>query len=87
MNDRVRGDEPEEQWFRPPTAREHRIGGWLFIGFALFFVALFCVLSGWWFRWVMGGLGVYSLIHGLRHLRDARGSKEPVNDGRDVGTL
>jgi len=61
-----------EQWFRPPTRREHRIAGWLFIGFGVFFVMLFVVLHGWWFRWVIVGLGVYSCVHGLRHLQDAR---------------
>lgn len=67
--------EGHEEWFRPPTAKEHRIGGFLFIGFGLFFVALFFVLAGWWFRWVICGLGVYSFLHGFRHLQDARRTK------------
>ena len=66
---------PEEQWFRAPTRREHRIAGWLFIGFGVFFIALFFVLAGWWFRWVICGLGLYSILHGLRHLRDANRSE------------
>jgi len=75
VNDDVKQPENDQaEWFRPPTAREHRIGGWLFIGFALFFIALFFVLAGWWFRWVICGLGVYSFVHGVRHLQDARRS-------------
>ena len=58
--------------FRPPTRREHRIAAGLFVGFAVFFVLLYIVLSGWWFRWVILGLGVWSLVHGLRHWADAR---------------
>jgi hypothetical protein len=63
--------------FRPPTAREHRIAGWLFIGFAVFFFLLFVVLAGWWFRWVIVGLGVYSFLHGVKHLQDARRPQQP----------
>jgi hypothetical protein len=59
-----------DEAFRAPTAREHRIAAGLFIGFGLFFVALFFVLSGWWFRWVILGLGGYSILEGLKHLRD-----------------
>jgi fatty acid desaturase len=66
-------NEPEElgdpDWFRAPTARERWIGGALFIGFGVFFVALFIVLSGWWFRWVILVLGGYSMVIGLKHLR------------------
>ena len=58
--------------FRAPTPREHRIAGWLFIAFAVFFVMLFFVLQGWWFRWVIVALGVYSFLYGVRHLQDAR---------------
>ena len=64
----------QDHWFRAPTPREHRIAGWLFIGFGLFFIALFFVLAGWWFRWVICALGGYSFLHGLQHLRDARRS-------------
>ena len=56
-------------WFRPPTRREHRIAAFLFVGFGLFFVALFLVTAGFWFRWVVLALGVYSVLHGVRHAR------------------
>ena len=58
--------------FRGPTPREHRIAAALFVGFAVFFVLLYVVLSGWWFRWVILGLGVWSFVYGLRHWADAR---------------
>jgi uncharacterized membrane protein len=58
--------------FRGPTPREHRIAAGLFIGFGVFFAMLFVVLSGWWFRWVILGLAVYSLVYALRHWSDAR---------------
>ncbi len=47
----------DPDWFREPSRKEHRIGGFLFLGFSLFFFLLFPVLAGWWFRWVMLGLG------------------------------
>jgi hypothetical protein len=56
------------EWFRPPTRREHAIGAALFVGFGVFFALLFVVLAGWWFRWVILGLSVYSTVRGLRHL-------------------
>ena len=59
------------EWFREPTRREHWIAGGLFVGFGVFFGLLFVVLDGWWFRWVILGLGVYSTLSGLRHVRDA----------------
>jgi hypothetical protein len=59
----------EGEWFRPPTRREHRIAAALFVGFGLFFVALFLVTEGFWFRWVVLALGVYSILHGVRHAR------------------
>jgi fatty acid desaturase len=62
-------------WFREPSRREHWMGAALFVGFGVFFVLLFWVLGGWWFRWVVLGLGVYSVWHGLRHAIDARRSK------------
>ncbi|HEX8523082.1 MAG TPA: hypothetical protein VF669_12565 [Tepidisphaeraceae bacterium] len=56
-----------EPWFREPSVREHRIAAALFIGFGVFFILLFVVLSGWWFRWIIIALGVYSILHGARH--------------------
>ena len=67
--------------FRRPTPREHRIAAGLFVGFALFFVLLHIVLSGWWFRWVILGLAVWSLLYSLRHWADARAAAR--GDGRN----
>ena len=68
--------EPQEQahpeWFREPTRREHWIAAALFVGFGVFFVLLFFVTYGFWFRWVTLGLGIYSVVHGLGHARRAR---------------
>ena len=60
-------DPPDAEWFRPPTRREHRIAAALFIGFGLFFAALFVVTAGFWFRWVILALGLFSIARGLRH--------------------
>ena len=65
-------DHADPDWFREPSPREHRIAAALFIGFGIFFALLFFVQSGWWFRWVVLGLGVISTLHGLRHALDAR---------------
>lgn len=65
-------EEADPQWFRPATAREHWIGAGLFFAFGVFFVLLFIVTAGWWFRWVTLGLGVYSVVYALRHVADAR---------------
>jgi hypothetical protein len=70
---------PEDQvadprWFREPSRREHWIAAGIFIGFGVFFVLLFLVLLGWWFRWVVLGLGVYSIAHGVKHAFEARRS-------------
>ena len=65
---------PKDEWFREPTRREHRIAAVLFIGFGVFFVMLFVVLAGSWARWIMAGLGVWSVVHGVRHALDARRS-------------
>ena len=62
--------DPDAEWFRPPTRREHAIAAALFIGFGVFFLLLFIVVHGWWFRWVIAGLGVYSILHGAGHARD-----------------
>jgi hypothetical protein len=65
----------DESWFRPPTKREHIIAAWLFVGFGIFFIAMFYLCYGWGFRWVILALGVYSIWHGLGHGRDAYRSK------------
>lgn len=65
-------ESPDSPWFRRPTRREHWIAAGLFIGFGVFFLLLFIVQAGFWFRWVVLGLGVISIVHGLRHGLDAR---------------
>ena len=65
----------DQEWFREPSPREHRIAAWLFIGFAVAFVLLFFVLRGWWFRYAILGLAVYSFLYGWRHARDLRRSR------------
>jgi hypothetical protein len=40
----------------------------LFVGFGLFFVLLFLIQRGWWFRWVILVLGIVSTLRGLGHL-------------------
>jgi hypothetical protein len=54
--------------FRDPTPREHWLAAGLFVGFGGFFVLLFFVTAGFWFRWVTLGLGVYSILNGVRHV-------------------
>ena len=69
------GPSPEvanPQWFREPTRKEHWLAAALFVAFGVFFVLLFVVTAGFWFRWVTLGLGLYSILHGLRHALDAR---------------
>ena len=66
QNDQHSSEDPG--WFRPPSRREHWIAGSLFIGFGIFFIALFWLHKNWWFRWVILGLGVISLWHGIRHI-------------------
>jgi hypothetical protein len=61
----------DPQAFRDPTPREHWLAAGLFWGFGLFFVLLFFVTAGFWFRWVTLGIGVYSLLHGVRHVGHA----------------
>lgn len=58
--------------FREPTAREHRVGAAIFLGFSIFFVLFFVFSRGWWFRWVLMGLAMYSFLYALRQWRDAR---------------
>src|SRR4051812_44439646 len=69
----------DPRWFREPTPREHKLAAALFVAFGVFFAALFVVLSGWWFRWVILGLGVISILHGLWHAVEAR----PVKGGSE----
>jgi hypothetical protein len=54
--------------FRDPSRRERWIAAGLFVGFGLFFILLFLVTAGFWFRWVTLGLGVYSVLYGARQL-------------------
>jgi hypothetical protein len=61
----------DPRWFREPSVREHAIAAALFVGFGIFFLLLFIVQRGWWFGWVVLGMGVISVIHGLRHAVDA----------------
>jgi hypothetical protein len=51
----------ESAWFREPTRRERRIGAGLFLGFGVFFFGLAWVQRGWWFAWVILGLGGISI--------------------------
>ena len=60
--------------FRGPTPREHRIAAGLFVAFGVFFVMLYVVLAGWWFRWVILARAVWSVVVGVQHWRDARGA-------------
>src|SRR6185369_4634546 len=69
-------------WFRAPTVRERRIGAALFIGFRVFFLTLFVVLSGWWFRWVILMLGGYSILVGIRHLLGRNANAESAEAQR-----
>ena len=68
----------DAEWFREPTRREHWIAAALFVAFGAFFCVLFVVLSGWWFRWVVLGLGVLSALHGLWHAIAARRGPAPA---------
>jgi len=54
-------NEVQSPWFREPSKRERRIGAGLFLGFGIFFGALAWVQRGWWFGWVILGLGVVSI--------------------------
>ena len=82
----VMPDEQEQlahpELFRDPTRREHRIAAALFVGYAIFFAMLFVVLRGWWFRWVILGLAVWSFLYGVGHWRDARRAAAPGGSDR-----
>jgi hypothetical protein len=54
-------------WFRAPTKRERYIAAGLFLGFGVFFVMLFVVQRGWWFSWVILGIGIVSIVCGTNH--------------------
>jgi fatty acid desaturase len=69
-------DHADPDWFRQPTPREHRIAAALFIGFGIFFALLFLVQAGWWFRWIILGLGVISTVHGIRHALGSRRTRD-----------
>jgi len=73
LEDLSNDDQAHPEWFRPPTRREHWIAFALFLGFGVFFVLLFWVTAGWWFRWVTLGLGLWSVLYALGHARQARG--------------
>ena len=64
-------DVADPRWFREPSRREHWLAAGLFVGFGAFFVMLFLVQRGWWFRWIVLGMGVLSVLRGLRHARSA----------------
>ena len=72
--DDIQPEHADPDWFRPPTRRERIIGAALFIAFGLFFILLFIVSRGFWFRWVLLALAIWSVIVGLRH---AFGAKSP----------
>jgi hypothetical protein len=71
-DDQLDAEMAHAEWFRAPSRREHGIAAALFIGFGLFFGMLFIVNRGWWFGWVILGLGVWSVAYGARHALDAR---------------
>jgi hypothetical protein len=77
---RMSDNEPSEQsdpdWFRDPNRRERWIAAGLFVGFGVFFILLFIVLRGWWFRWVILGLSLISILNGLTHVAGSRNAQE-----------
>jgi Flp pilus assembly protein TadB len=66
--------------FREPTPRERRIAAALFVGFGLFFVMLFVVLAGWWFRWVILALAFISIAYSWNHVQQLRRLKRSGGD-------
>ena len=72
----------DPEWFREPTPREHRMAAALFVAFGVFFALLFVVLGGWWFRWVILGLGVLSALHGLWHAAASRRAVVPIQNSQ-----
>lgn len=69
-------------WFREPTPRERLIAAALFVGFGLFFLLLFVVLTGWWFRWIILALGAISILHGLWHAVESRPQRVERQDAK-----
>ena len=69
--------ESDPNWFREPTPRERWIAAALFVGFGVFFILLFFVLAGWWPRWIILTLGIYSAVHGIRHALATRRNRFP----------
>ena len=74
-NERAEPEFADPAWFRAPSRREHWIAAALFVAFGGFFCLLFVVQSGWWFRWVVLGLGVLSVLYGLWHAVAARATR------------
>jgi hypothetical protein len=73
MPEDLREQQAEDpDWFRPPTSRERIIAAALFLGFGVFFFLLSVVWRGSWFRWVIIGLGAWSVVYALGHLRQLR---------------
>jgi hypothetical protein len=76
--DRIDSNIPVEdsRWFRAPSRREHCIAASLSLGFAIFFLLLFFVQRGWWFRWAIFFFAIFSTVRALRHAIAAIGGKE-----------
>jgi hypothetical protein len=82
-------NQPESDWFRQPTPREHGIAAMLFGGFGLFFVVFSFVLAGSWFRWLFLFLGVFSIVRALYHFMISRRRAvrdESTTDGAPMHT-
>jgi len=65
----VNEEEIQSAWFREPSRRERKIAAGLFVGFGLFFLVLAWVQRGWWFAWVILGLGGISMWVAARHAK------------------
>jgi len=64
----------ESPWFREPSRRERKIAAGLFVGFGIFFFGLAWVQRGWWFAWVILGLGGISIWYAGYQWRRGRGN-------------
>jgi len=85
MKDEIVKSEEQEahpEWFRELTRRERWGAAILFGAFGVGFVALSWVQRGWWFSWVILGLGAVSLYSAGRHLWKIRMPKSEarIND-------